>query len=598
MNEKETAMAQHQLIHQWVEDVAAEDPNAVAVIAGKAELSYRDLDADATALARVLRARGVEVGSRVAIAVPRSTEFVVAALAVLKAGAAYVPIDPEYPQARQEFILSDSGATLIITAGTDVPAGHDAVDLHTLPKTAEILALPDDEPAVRIDPEDLAYVVYTSGSTGTPKGVCITHAAVVDLITSDPRLAIGRGEVVAHLAPTAFDAATFEIWGALTRGGTVAALGKHEISVAELGATLRAVRPDWLFITTGLFHLLVDHDVEMFASVGTVLTGGDVLSPQHVQAAARVVAKELYAAYGPTETTVFATLHKVDPARSYERVPIGRALVNKNLHVLDAEQRELPPGEVGEIYLGGSGLARGYHNQPELTAQRFLSDPFSEAPDGRLYRTGDLGRRLPDGEVEFIGRTDRQVKIRGFRVELGEIESVLSAHEAIGAVAVLAVGEDENSKRLVAYVSPAGLAELNAPALRRWIGETLPAYLAPSHYVVLPALPLDPNGKVDRKALPTPWSTRADLDLPELVAPSTGTERQVTQMMADILGLDEVGVHDDFYALGGDSLRSVRLLEQLRALGATIGARDFLRRPTVHGLAGLVDEQHLVGSTR
>lgn len=584
---------QHQLIHAWVAGAAAEDPDAVAVTAGGTELTYRALHADATALAAVLRARGVTVGSRVVVAVPRSTDFVVAALAVLKAGGAYVPIDPEYPVQRQQLILADSGAALIITAGTAGPGGYPEVDMRTALAAGGAPAGAGPEPDVR--PDDLAYIVYTSGSTGAPKGVCVTHAAVTDLIGSDPRLAVARGEVVAHLAPTAFDAATFEIWSALARGATVAALSKDEISVAELGRTLRAVRPDWLFLTTGLFHLLVDHDVDMFSSVGTVLTGGDVLSPQHVQAAAESVKRDLYAAYGPTETTVFATLHKVDPARSYERVPIGRVLDNKTLHILDDQLREVAPGEVGEICLGGNGLARCYHNRAALTADRFVPDAGSPVAGSRLYRTGDLGRLLPDGEVEFVGRTDRQVKVRGFRVELGEIEAALSAHEAIGAVAVLAVGDDENSKRLVAYVSPAGRSVLSTATLRRWVGGALPGYLAPSHYVLLDTLPLDPNGKVDRKALPRPWTTRADFDLPEAVAPRTGTERLVTQVMADVLGLDEVGVEDDFYALGGDSLRSVRMLEHLRALGITVSSRDFLRRPTVRGLTGLVDELQPVG---
>ncbi|MER8231136.1 non-ribosomal peptide synthetase [Streptomyces sp. NPDC094049] len=596
-------MAQHQLIHQWVADAAAEDPDAVAVTAGDTVLTYRSLEADATALARVLGEHGVTAGSRVVVAVPRSTDFVIAALAVLKAGGAYVPIDPEYPEQRRQLILSDSGAALIITAGTEGPGGFPAVDMRAVPPATapETTAAPGHDggaPAPDVRPEDLAYIVYTSGSTGTPKGVCITHAAVTDLIGSDPRLAVGRGEIVAHLAPTAFDAATFEIWSALARGATVAALGKDEISVAELGRTLRAVRPDWMFLTTGLFHLLVDHDVEMFSAVGTVLTGGDVLSPQHVRAAAAQVSRDLYAAYGPTETTVFATLHKVDTARSYERVPIGRVLDGKKLYVLDGDLREVPPGEVGEIFLGGNGLARCYHDRAALTAERFLPDPYSPAAGGRLYRTGDLGRVLPDGEVEFIGRTDRQVKVRGFRVELGEIEAALSAHEAIGAVAVLALGDDENSKRLVAYVAPAGRAELSTAKLRRWVDEALPAYLAPSRYVLMDTLPLDPNGKVDRKALPRPWATRAELDLPSPVTPGTDTERLVTQVMADVLGLDEVGVEDDFYALGGDSLRSVRMLEQLRSLGITISSREFMRRPTAHGLTGLVTEQQLVGGVR
>jgi amino acid adenylation domain-containing protein len=581
------------LIHQRVAAAIAADPAAVAVTAGDTVLSYGDLDARAAALAGRLRERGVEVGSRVAIAVPRSIDFVVAALAVLRAGGAYVPIDPDYPASRREFILDDSGATLVVTAGTAVPGPVPAIDLHA--GAAVGRSIPDSAPPPAVQADDLAYIIYTSGSTGVPKGACITHAAVVELTEADPRLAVRRGDVVAHLAPTAFDAATFEIWSALTRGGTVAALGKHEISVAELGRTLRRVRPDWLFLTTGLFHLLVDHDVAMFGAVGTVITGGDVLSPQHVRAAARVVRRDLYAAYGPTETTVFASLHKVDPERAYQRVPLGRALRGKVLHVLDDDLRQLPPGTVGEIYLGGGGLARCYHRRGALTAARFLPDPYSAVPGARLYRSGDLGVRLPDGEVEFAGRTDRQVKVRGFRVEPGEIEAVLSAHESVGAAAVLAIGDNENDKRLVAYVAPAGRARLDTARLRSWVGDALPAHLAPAQYVLLEALALDPNGKVDRAALPRPWTARADFGLPAMVAPSSDAERMIADVMAEVLALDEVGVDDDFYALGGDSLRSMRLLEQLRTLGVQVSAREFLSRPTVGALTELAGVRQPVG---
>ncbi|HWO63368.1 MAG TPA: non-ribosomal peptide synthetase, partial [Umezawaea sp.] len=299
-----------------------------------------------------------------------------------------------------------------------------------------------------------------------------------------------------------------------------------------------------------------------------------------------------------TEATVFTSLHRVDPARSYERVPLGRALRNKVMHVLDDDLEELEPGVVGEIYLGGNGLARCYHHRAELTAERFLPDPHSEAPGARLYRTGDLGRLLPDGEVEFIGRADRQVKVRGFRVEPGEVEAALSAHESVGAVAVLAIGDTADDKRLVAYVAPAGRARPTAAALRLRVADTLPAYLVPSHYVLLETLPLDPNGKVDRGALPHPWTARADLELPPIVVPNTDTEQLIAEVMADVLAIDEVGVDDDFYVLGGDSLRSVLMLAHLRALGVTISAREFLSRPSVGALSGLVGGQLSAGGKR
>ncbi|WP_232241307.1 non-ribosomal peptide synthetase [Kutzneria sp. 744] len=566
-----------------MEREAADCPDAVAVTAGEASLSYGELNARANGLARRLTDRGVGVETRVAVAVPRSIEFVVAVLAVLKAGGAYVPLDPEYPAERRAFMLADSGATVVVgsTAELDLPAGVDFVALGDGTDAANL--------DVEVDPGNLAYIIYTSGSTGVPKGVAITHADVLDLVQADPRLGVGRGEVVAHLAPTAFDASTFEIWCALGRGGRVAALSPQQVSVSELGDALRATRPDWMFITSGLFHLLVDHDVDMFASVGVLLTGGDVLSPQHVQAAAKVIRNTVYACYGPTETTVFATLHAVDPDADYERMPLGGGLQNKIVRVLNAELDQLPVGEVGEIHLGGAGLARCYHRRPGLTAERFLPDPYSEVPGARMYRTGDLGRLLPNGEVEFVGRADRQVKIRGYRVELGEVEVALNAHPSVSAAAVLVVGDNEVDKRMVAYAAPAGTAILTATGLRSWMAERLPAYLAPSNYLLLDKLPLDQNGKVNRKALPPPWKSRCDMGLDEPVAPQTDTERLVAQVIADVLSLDEVSMDDSFFALGGDSLRSIRALESLRAVGIKLTARQFIGQETIGGLAKTIE---------
>ncbi|MBP2329723.1 amino acid adenylation domain-containing protein [Kibdelosporangium banguiense] len=579
-------MSEHNLIHCSVEREARDFPDAIAVSAEEGKLTYGELNARANRLARRLRDSGVGIESRVAVAVPRSIDFVVVVLAVLKAGGVYVPIDPEYPEERRAFLLSDSDAALVVTTG----AGFSA------PENVDVIALADwdgggacENLGIEVSPSHLAYIIYTSGSTGVPKGVAISHADVMDLVDSDPRLAVGRGDVVAHLAPTAFDASTFEIWCALGRGGQVAALRQDQISVGELGTALRAVRPDWMFLTSGLFHLLVEHDVEMFRSVRVLFTGGDVLSPQHVQSAAGVIGDTVYSCYGPTETTVFALAHKVDATGSYERMPLGSPLRNKIAYVLNEDLTEVPRGEVGEIYLGGTGLARGYHRRPALTAERFLPDPYSSAPGARLYRTGDLGRMLDDGEVEFIGRVDRQVKIRGYRVELGEVEVTLAANPSVSAAAVMVVGDNEVDKRLVAYAAPAGTAILTAAALRNWMADRLPAYMAPSHYLLLDKLPLDHNGKVDRKALPEPWRTRGELGVGPLVAAQSETQRMIAQVMADVLALDEVGMSDNFYELGGDSLRSMRVLESLRVLGITLSARQFIGTPTVGGLAELID---------
>jgi amino acid adenylation domain-containing protein len=588
-------MAGLDVLHRVVERETDLFPDAVAVSAERGRLTYGELNARANRLARRLAGLGVGVETRVAVAVPRSVDFIVAVLAVLKAGGAYVPIDPEYPAERQAFMLADSQASLVVADTTEfqTPEGVDLVLLDGDGGDTENLD-------VEVGPENLAYIIYTSGSTGVPKGVAISHASVLDLVESDPRLGVGRGDVVAHLAPTAFDASTFEIWCALARAGEIAALGQGQVSVGELGAALRAVRPGWMFITSGLFHLLVDNDVDMFGSVGVLLTGGDVLSPQHVLAAAKVIGGTVYACYGPTEATVFATLHKVDPNGSYERMPLGGGLRNKIVRVLDGDLNQLPPGEVGEIFLAGSGLARCYHRRPALTAERFMSDPYSAVPGARMYRTGDLGRLLDNGEVEFIGRADRQVKVRGFRVELGEVEVALAAHPSVSAAAVLVVGDDEADKRLVAYAAAAGTAILTATELRGWMGQRLPAYMAPSHYVLMDELPLDHNGKVDRKALPAPWKSRSDMGLGRPAAPQTELERLVAQVIADVLAIDEVGMDDNFFVLGGDSLRSMRALESLRTMGVTLTARQFLREETIGGLAKTIESTSagLVGGVR
>jgi amino acid adenylation domain-containing protein len=581
-------------IHQLVEHAATRLPDAVAVSMDGRDLSYRDLVSRATDLAGRLQDRGVVPESRVALAVPRSVEFVIAALAVLKAGGAYVPIDPAYPPGRQAFMLEDSDARLIVVDGPDAPlSGHpQALVLTEAADSTGGSRVPPDRRFPAVTPDNLAYLIYTSGSTGVPKGVSITHAAVVDLLTSDPRLAIGTGDVVAHLAPTAFDASTFEIWGPLVAGGRIAVIADRHVSAQELGARLREIQPDWMFLTTGLFHLLVDYDPAALNSVGVLLAGGDALSPKHVLAAAKEIGRQVYAVYGPTETTVFASCHAVEVDGSYDRVPLGTALAGSSMLVLNERLEELPVGEVGEIFLRGPGLARGYHRRPAFTAERFIADPGSSPPGARLYRTGDRGRRLPEGDVEFLGRVDRQVKLRGFRVEPGEVEAALNAHPAVGSSAVVVVS-DGGGQRLVAYVAPRRSTELTAGQLRGWLAERLPAYLLPNNYALIPQLPLDPNGKIDRTALPAPWQVRAQLDgqltLPPFSEPGTPTERLVANAFVDALQIDQVGRHDNFFEFGGDSLRSVEVLEQLKKQGIVISTRQFFGNATVAGVAGLVD---------
>jgi len=572
-----TAGTIHALVAQWSQI----QPDAPAIATADATVSYGELDARASRLASVLGERGVGAETRVAVALPRGPDMIVAFLAVLKAGGTYVPLDPSYPEQRQAFILDDAGATLVLTSRAN------AITVNDVDGAAPVAA-----PAVAAGPTNAAYVIYTSGSTGRPKGVVVDHASVIGLVEDESRIAVRPGQTVAHLAPAAFDASIYEIWGPLCRGGRVVVLDP-QVSIMDLGRHLRRWAPDWLFLTTGLFHLLAQHDPTALDSVGCLLTGGDVLSPQYIRAAARTSCR-VYAAYGPTETTVFASLHRiVEPDvgdRGLAPVPIGTALAGKALYVLDADLRQLPAGQVGEIYIGGLGVARGYHQRAALTAERFLPDPFSGLAGRRMYRTGDLGCRAADGTVEFRGRVDRQVKVRGFRIEPGEIESTLLSHPDVGGAAVVAVDAAGGEKRLAAYVVPAPQRGLIVTALRDWLGEQLPAYMVPATFVVLTALPLDPNGKPDRHRLPDPFLARAELTfLPPFEPPATETEQVLAEAWADVLELDVVGVHDDFFLLGGDSLRSVSVLERLRRYGIGLDAGQFFAHPTVRELATAVD---------
>ncbi|GGK78169.1 hypothetical protein Sme01_44170 [Sphaerisporangium melleum] len=583
----------HDLVRWW----ARSAPAAPAVSSGGETLTYAELDELSDRLAGSLRARGVGPDDRVGIVMARSPRLVVAMLGVLKAGGAYVPVDVAYPAERRDFLLRDSAAATVLTdaeragdlaAGT--PGERDGGAAPDVLTYEEALAgEPAGESGPGAGPGNLAYIVYTSGSTGVPKGVMVQHADVVRLI-GDPRLDVRPGEVVAQLAPFSFDASVFEIWSALCRGGRVALLDNPQQSAAGLGEQLREVEPDWMFLTSGLFQVLVDQDPQALSHVGTLITGGDVLSPQAVRASAAVTRRRTYAAYGPTETTVFASLHPVDPAAPEpERVPIGAPLHGMTLRVLDERLRPVPPGTVGELYVSGYGVARGYLDRPGITAERFLADPFA-AGGARMYRTGDLARELPGGEFDFHGRVDRQVKIRGYRVELGEIEAVLNSHPLVSSGAAEVFDDGPDLKRLAAFVVPAEGAKVTTGDLYRYLGERLPAYMQPLGMIILADMPRDPNGKTDRRALPYPWKRRADLGLEEEYAePRTPLERTMATVWTEVLGLDTIGVDDNFFQLGGDSLRSVMLLKRLQDQNVKVLADDLFDYQTIAELSAAVE---------
>ncbi|WP_369265887.1 amino acid adenylation domain-containing protein [Streptomyces harbinensis] len=525
----------------------ARNPAAVAVVSGETELTYAELAERSDRLAGHLRQHGVRPESRVAVLLPRSVDYVVAVLAVVKAGGVYVPVDPEYPPERRRYLLADARPVVVLDA---LPATEDR---------------PEPPPAGG-HPLGAAYIMYTSGSTGTPKGVEVTHADIVAL-TQDPCFAQGHERVLLH-SPQVFDASTYELWVPLLRGGTVVVAPPGRLDTERLARTVAEHGVTALWLTAGLFSVMAEHHAEALAGVRQLWTGGDVVSPQAVRRV-REAHPDLTVVngYGPTETTTFAARHPVTGDVGAV-VPIGAAMDAMRLYVLDERLRLVPPGVTGELYIAGTGVARGYLDQPALTAERFVADPYM--PGERMYRSGDLVRRNADGALEFLGRADDQVKLRGFRIEPAEVEAVLRGHPGITQAVVLARGD-----RLVAYV--VGETE----GVREALAQRLPDYLVPSAVVPVEAIPLTANGKVDRAALPDPAAPTGGR------APRTPQEEALCEVFAEVLGVHRVGIDESFFDLGGHSLLATRLISRIRAvLGVELPIRALFQSPTVAGLAG------------
>ncbi|WP_274562737.1 non-ribosomal peptide synthase/polyketide synthase [Streptomyces spiramyceticus] len=565
----------------------ARAPESVALACGDDRLTYAGLDVRANRLAHTLRDHGVGPEVRVGVCLPRGVEPIVVLLAVFKAGGVYVPLDPEYPAERLSFMAADSGIELLLTTASAVDAVPDAgvpvVLIEDLASEADATSGRQDPPAVSLVPQNAAYVFYTSGSTGRPKGIVVPHAGVLR-VARDARLAFTSDDVISQTATLSFDASALEIWSAFANGATLAVSTARVLSVEEMGALVRAHGVTVLWVTTGLFHEVVDADVRMLSGLRMVMTGGDVLSPRHFQ---KVVEQapdvQLVAAYGPTETSIFATVHLVEGDTVGPTMPIGRPIGRTRAYVLDSWLRPVPVGVAGELYLAGEGVTRGYAGHPGLTASRYVACPFTGE---RMYRSGDVVRWLPDGQLDFVGRADNQVKIRGFRIELGEIEIALASHPDV-AQAVVAVREIRPGvKRLVAYAAGTGVDQAG---LREYVRASLPDYMMPTAFVVLDALPLNANGKVDRKALPEPDMEAATGQ--EYAAPGTQRERALAEVWAEVLGLEQVGVHDNFFELGGDSILSIQVVSRAREAGLRISPKNLFKAPTIAGLAELVTEE-------
>ena len=583
-------------VHRLFESRAAATPLSVALSEDNLQLSYGELNQRANQLARYLRRLGVGLEDRVGICLPRSMEMVVAMLGVLKAGAAYVPLDPQYPLERLALMLEDAQAVAILTSeeqANSLPSQWAQVvmvdsDREEIEKEsgADISAAELEHREVVGD--GLAYIIYTSGSTGTPKGVAVTHRGITRLVRETSYASFGADEVFLQLASASFDASTFEIWGALLNGARLAIMPDGQASLAEIGAALRQYQVTTLWLTAGLFHQMVDEQLEALLGLRQLLAGGDVLAVLQVRRFLEAAGgkSRLINGYGPTENTTFTCCHVMaEPRANWSSVPIGRPISNTQVYVLDEELQPAPVGVSGELCIGGAGLAREYWRRPEQTAERFVPNPFGPEAGGRLYRTGDLVRYLSDGNIEFIGRRDEQVKLRGFRIELGEIESVLGAHTSVRECVVVVIGEADH-KRLVAYV--VGAEAVDGSVLRAYLKDSLPEYMVPSAFVTLEEIPLTPNGKVDRKALPEPeWVAEASSGF---VAARTLVEEVLTGIWEQVLDVERVGVHDNFFELGGHSLLATQVISRVReSFSVELPLRVIFESPTIAESAAIVE---------
>jgi amino acid adenylation domain-containing protein len=584
-------------VHQLFEVQAERTPNAIAIIFRDQKLTYRELNRRANQVAHYLRGLQVGPDTLVGICMERSLEMVVALLGILKAGGAYLPLDPQYPSQRMAFLLEDTQMSVLLTQQRLVTC---------LPEHgARVVCLDMEDEAIRtgsaenpvsgVMADSLAYVIYTSGSTGEPKGVMISHRGICNrLLWGQEAYRLTDSDRVLHAFSLSFDFATWEIFTALVAGAQliIAEPGGHQDS----SYLVKLIRGSEItlagFVPSMLKAILEESEIQRRTSLKRVVCGGEAL-PVELQERffCRLQDVELQNTYGPTEASIDVTCWVCGSENGFrsklERVPIGRPIANTQIYVLDWHLQPVPVGVPGELHIGGVGLARGYRNRPELTAEKFIPNLFGNEPGARLYKTGDLARYLPDGNIEFLGRLDHQVKIRGFRIELGEIESVLNQHPQVKTCAVLA--REDRDMRLVAYVVAHDSLALNPSELRDFVKRKLPEYMLPSAFVMMDMLPITPNGKLDRKALPAPEDSRPDLAA-LYVAPRTPTEEILAGIWAEVLGIERVGVEDNFFELGGHSLFAMQAVSRVRrALSIDLPLRELFTAPTIAGQAACIE---------
>ncbi|MHC0062935.1 amino acid adenylation domain-containing protein [Nostoc sp. UIC 10890] len=585
----------YKCIHILFEEQVEKSPNALAIVYKQQYLTYRELNNRANQLAHYLQALGVKPEVRVGICVERSLEMVIGILAILKAGGAYIPLDPAYPLERLAFMLEDVQTSILLTQ-TNL---QNRLSIHNqtvvnLDSDWEIIAQYSENNLLsEINPENLAYIIYTSGSTGTPKGTEVTHRSIIGFMFGVDYIHLNAEQIWLQHSSISWDALTLELWPPLLYGGCCVLYPERIPTPEHLSRVIQEQGVNTLFLTTALFNLMIDTMPQGLSGVKQLLFGGESVSVPHVLRALELLPRtQLIHAYGPSECTVFTCCYPIPKqlAENVHSIPIGKPIGDRTVYILDGDLHRVPIGVPGELYVGGASVARGYLNQPILTSEKFIFNPFIEGD--KLYKTGDLARRLPDGNIEFIGRIDTQVKIRGFRIELAEIEAILIQYSDIQQVVVMAREDEPGKKYLVAYL----VTKDNQPTpsiLQNFLKKKLPDYMIPATFIFLEAFALTPNGKINRRALPAPDISQRNLEV-DFVAPRTPTEQELSTIWAEVLKVKQVGIHDNFFELGGHSLLATQVVSRLReAFSLDFSLRYLFENPTIAELAKKVSEQQI-----
>ena len=563
--------------------MAAIRPEAVAVVCGKSSMTYGELEIASSRMAHRLRREGVVSDTLVGIFLPRSLEMILGLLAILKAGGGYLPLEPDSPEERNRFVLNDAGPVAILTRRNLRPM---------LPETGlPVVCVDDPSPGdesqpltnPESNPENLCYALLTSGSTGRPKAVAVEHRAVMRLIKNPDFARMDSDETWLVLSPLSFDLSTLEIWAPLCNGGRAAVVPEGPLSMEEVGRTIREQGVTSAWLTSGLFRTVVEERIDDLVPLRQLIVGGDVVPvAQSRKVIERFPGLHFVNGYGPTENTTFSCCHRITAEDCLRpSIPIGRAIANSSVHILDPAQETCPVGVEGEIHVGGDGLARGYLNRPDLTAEKFLLHRSL----GRLYATGDRGRWLPEGVVEFLGRTDEQIKIRGFRIEPGEIESALMEHPGIRGAVVVPIPDAGGEKKLAACVVPQGHT---GRELRAFLARSLPPHMIPTIFVGMERLPVTPNGKVDRRLLCS-MALAEERPAGRVTVPLDRDEKAVWEIWCDVLGRSDFSPDESFFDLGGDSLQLARIHSRLQALsGEPIPITELFGLPTARAQAARI----------